>query len=124
MDMFFVDNNMFSSDVLSSGLSSGLWQDTALDSGFFAFPFIEIWDKFAESDRVIDGMFDELTPAFENRKVLLVSESEKDLYVISSLFRRKGVQVSSAKDGCEVFEKLSSEEDVDYLLMDIMMPLG
>jgi len=55
------------------------------------------------------------------RKVLLVDDDARNIFALSSLLERRGMQVLTATTGLEAIETLSST-DVSIVLMDIMMP--
>jgi CheY-like chemotaxis protein/HAMP domain-containing protein len=55
------------------------------------------------------------------RKVLLVDDDARNIFALSSLLERRGMEVLTATTGLEAIETLS-EIDVSIVLMDIMMP--
>ncbi len=55
------------------------------------------------------------------RKVLLVDDDARNIFALSSLLERRGMQVVTATTGLEAIETLSTT-DVSIVLMDIMMP--
>ncbi|RUP10324.1 HAMP domain-containing protein [Hyphomicrobium sp.] len=55
------------------------------------------------------------------RKVLLVDDDARNIFALSSLLERRGMEVLTANTGLEAIETLSST-DVSIVLMDIMMP--
>jgi CheY-like chemotaxis protein len=64
-----------------------------------------------ESDRLL-----------ENKKVLIVDDDMRNIFALSSVLEEHGMLVASADNGRDAIRLLESEQDVDIVLMDIMMP--
>ncbi len=58
----------------------------------------------------------------QGARVLLVDDDERNLYSLGSALEAEGIIVYQAQSGAEVFEILSSDENLDLILLDIMMP--
>jgi CheY-like chemotaxis protein/HAMP domain-containing protein len=56
------------------------------------------------------------------RTVLLVDDDARNIFALSSVLERRGMEVLTATTGSEAIAVLSSREDVALVLMDIMMP--
>jgi len=56
------------------------------------------------------------------RKVLLVDDDARNIFALSSILERRGMQVLTATTGREAIALLESTPDVSIILMDIMMP--
>jgi len=56
------------------------------------------------------------------RTVLLVDDDTRNIFALSSLLERRGVNVLTAATGKEAMEIIESPSDVAIVLMDIMMP--
>jgi hypothetical protein len=56
------------------------------------------------------------------RPVLLVDDDVRNIFALSSVLERRGMQVLTATTGREAIELLESKPDVAIALMDIMMP--
>jgi HAMP domain-containing protein/signal transduction histidine kinase/DNA-binding response OmpR family regulator len=56
------------------------------------------------------------------RTVLLVDDDARNIFALSSVLERRGMEVLTATTGSEAIAVLSSREDVAIVLMDIMMP--
>jgi CheY-like chemotaxis protein len=56
------------------------------------------------------------------RKVLLVDDDIRNLFALTSLLERHGMQVISADSGREALEILERTDDLSLVLMDVMMP--
>jgi HAMP domain-containing protein/signal transduction histidine kinase/DNA-binding response OmpR family regulator len=70
-------------------------------------------------------MLDKLHGSDENlvgQKVLLVDDDARNIFALSSVLERRGMQVLTATTGNEAITLLESTQDVAIVLMDIMMP--
>jgi CheY-like chemotaxis protein len=56
------------------------------------------------------------------RTVLLVDDDTRNIFALSSVLERRGMEVLTATTGSEALAVLSSRSDVAIVLMDIMMP--
>jgi HAMP domain-containing protein/signal transduction histidine kinase/DNA-binding response OmpR family regulator len=56
------------------------------------------------------------------RTVLLVDDDARNIFALSSVLERRGMNVLTATTGSEAIAKLESNPDVAIVLMDIMMP--
>jgi hypothetical protein len=56
------------------------------------------------------------------RTVLLVDDDARNIFALSSVLERRGMEVLTATTGSEAIGVLTSREDVAIVLMDIMMP--
>jgi HAMP domain-containing protein/CheY-like chemotaxis protein len=57
-----------------------------------------------------------------HRAVLLVDDDARNIFALSSVLERRGMEVLTATTGSEAIAVLSSRADVAIVLMDIMMP--
>ncbi len=64
-----------------------------------------------------------LEEEFTGREVLLVDDDMRNLFALSKILQDKGFKVHQAADGEKALEILHSEEHVELVLMDIMMPV-
>jgi HAMP domain-containing protein/CheY-like chemotaxis protein/signal transduction histidine kinase len=70
-------------------------------------------------------MLERLHSSDENlvgQKVLLVDDDARNIFALSSVLERRGMQVLTATTGREAINLLASESEVAIVLMDIMMP--
>jgi hypothetical protein len=58
----------------------------------------------------------------KDKKILIVDDDIRNIFAMTSLLERYGMQILSAETGKAALEKLQSIPDVDVALMDIMMP--
>jgi len=60
--------------------------------------------------------------ALVGKKVLVVDDDMRNIFALSSVLERRGMQVLTAGTGREAISMLESTSDVAIVLMDIMMP--
>jgi CheY-like chemotaxis protein len=60
--------------------------------------------------------------ALTDKRVLVVDDDVRNIFALSSVLERHGMHVVSAGTGQEAIEKVTSDGDIDLVLMDIMMP--
>ena len=60
--------------------------------------------------------------ALIGKKVLVVDDDIRNIFALTSLLERHGMEVISCETGREAIEKVGADEDLDMVLMDIMMP--
>jgi HAMP domain-containing protein/CheY-like chemotaxis protein/signal transduction histidine kinase len=58
----------------------------------------------------------------QRRTVLLVDDDARNIFALSSVLERRGMEVLTATTGSEAIAVLSARSDVAIVLMDIMMP--
>ncbi len=100
--------------VLKSGKSKNrLFDETSL-----------ILNKFANNNKgnLTSIPSVENSEIFKGMKVLMVDDDVRNLYSLSTILSKKGMEVSKAEDGLEALQILDKEE-FDIVLMDIMMPV-
>ena len=56
------------------------------------------------------------------RSVLVVDDDVRNIFALSSVLERRGMQVLTASTGSEATQLLAASPDVSIVLMDIMMP--
>ncbi|MEQ9501676.1 MAG: response regulator [Deltaproteobacteria bacterium] len=57
------------------------------------------------------------------RKVLVVDDDMRNVFALTELLQRHGLEVLQAKNGKVALEQLDAHPDVDVVVMDIMMPI-
>ena len=66
---------------------------------------------------------DQAEASLQGKKVLIVDDDIRNIFAITSLLERHGMDIEYAESGKEGIDKLTlKEEDFDAVLMDIMMP--
>jgi len=64
------------------------------------------------------------TDLFEGKNILIVDDDSRNIFTLSSTLQELGAETFSALNGQEAFDFLeSTQEDIDAILMDIMMPV-
>jgi len=60
--------------------------------------------------------------ALKDKRVLVVDDDVRNIFALSSVLERHGMDVLTAGTGQEAIEKVADDPDIDLVLMDIMMP--
>jgi signal transduction histidine kinase/CheY-like chemotaxis protein/CHASE3 domain sensor protein len=69
-------------------------------------------DRFTVTDDII----------FYEKKVLLVDDDMRNVFVLSNILEENKMKVTAAVNGKDAIEELKKRPDTDIVLMDIMMP--
>jgi len=80
-----------------------------------------ITDLPEEKQRMLDKLH-QSDDALTGRKVLVVDDDVRNIFAISSVLERRGMDVLSAGTGREAIQIIESTPDLAIVLMDIMMP--
>jgi len=59
---------------------------------------------------------------FHNKKILLVDDDMRNVFVLSSILEEHKMKVTAAVNGKDAIEELKKHRETDIVLMDIMMP--
>src|ERR1700686_5150083 len=78
-------------------------------------------DLPVEKQRLLDRLHHS-DDALVGKKVLVVDDDVRNIFALSSVLERRGMNVITAGTGREAIAKLESTPDVAIVLMDIMMP--
>jgi CheY-like chemotaxis protein len=57
-----------------------------------------------------------------DKRVLVVDDDVRNIFALSSILERHGMQVITAGTGQEAVEKVALDHEIDLVMMDIMMP--
>jgi CheY-like chemotaxis protein len=60
--------------------------------------------------------------ALRDKRVLVVDDDVRNIFALSSVLERHGMDVVTAGTGQEAIEKVAADAGIDLVLMDIMMP--
>jgi CheY-like chemotaxis protein len=71
--------------------------------------------------RILEGLHD-ADAALAGRRVLIVDDDVRNIFAMTSLLERHGMEVRSAETGRDALDLLRGREPVDLVLMDIMLP--
>jgi CheY-like chemotaxis protein len=78
--------------------------------------------KLPDSKRKMLEQLHDADALFLGKKVLIVDDDVRNVFALTSVFERRGMEVVFAENGREGVEALKSNPDVSLVLMDIMMP--
>ncbi|WP_235893634.1 HAMP domain-containing protein [Cognatilysobacter lacus] len=67
--------------------------------------------RLTESDEVL-----------KSKRVLVVDDDVRNIFALSIVLERHGMDVVTANNGREAVQKVTTDHDIDIILMDIMMP--
>ncbi|GAA4989674.1 signal transduction histidine kinase/HAMP domain-containing protein/CheY-like chemotaxis protein [Nonomuraea thailandensis] len=77
------------------------------------------WQSSAKLSRLRQSP---LGAAFVGRRVLIVDDDIRNVYALTHVLGRLGMEIVYAENGREGLEALEREEDIALVLMDVMMP--
>jgi CheY-like chemotaxis protein len=60
--------------------------------------------------------------ALTGKRVLIVDDDVRNIFALSSVLERHGMEVVNASNGQEAVERVEQDSDIALVLMDIMMP--
>jgi CheY-like chemotaxis protein len=60
--------------------------------------------------------------SLRRKRVLVVDDDVRNIFALSSVLERHGMDVITAGTGQEAISKVADDEDIDLVMMDIMMP--
>jgi CheY-like chemotaxis protein len=75
----------------------------------------------AEKQKMLERLHNS-NEILSGRKVLVVDDDARNIFALTSLLERHGVDVMSATNGRQAIELVESTPDLSMVLMDIMMP--
>jgi signal transduction histidine kinase/HAMP domain-containing protein/CheY-like chemotaxis protein len=85
-------------------------------------PMVETDDLWRSASRLGELRQGPLGEVLEGRRVLIVDDDIRNVYALSHVLGRLGMQIVYAENGREGIEALEREEDIALVLMDVMMP--
>ena len=91
-------------------------------SRFLTMPHLTVNDRFKAHIETVDYS-DVNVSDLKNKKVLIVDDDIKNIFVLSSALQEHDMKISHAKNGQEALDFLKENADIDIVLMDIMMPI-
>jgi CheY-like chemotaxis protein len=80
-----------------------------------------VGDLPAEKRRMLERLYNS-DENLVGRKVLLVDDDARNIFALSSVLERRGMEVLTATTGIEAIALLGSTPEISIVLMDIMMP--
>src|SRR5581483_1309010 len=61
-------------------------------------------------------------PGLQGKKVLVIDDDVRNIFSLTSLLERHGMEVVFAENGQDGIELLNAAREIDAILVDIMMP--
>ncbi len=74
-----------------------------------------------QKQNIINSLYDK-EALLQNKQVLLVDDDMRNLFALSKVLSERGMKVLKADNGRVALDTLEENPDVDFVLMDIMMP--
>lgn len=59
----------------------------------------------------------------KDRKILLVDDDMRNIFAMSKMLKKQGMNVLIADNGQRALEQINKEKDISLIIMDIMMPV-
>ncbi|QDQ00744.1 response regulator [Lysinibacillus fusiformis] len=59
---------------------------------------------------------------FQNKNILIVDDDYRNIYALKTALEKRGMNILVAKDGVECLDVMQTNDKIDLILMDIMMP--
>ncbi|MCL1702304.1 ATP-binding protein [Lysinibacillus sp. Bpr_S20] len=59
---------------------------------------------------------------FQGKNILIVDDDYRNIYALKNALEKRGMNILVAKDGIECLDILQTNDEIDLILMDIMMP--
>ena len=78
--------------------------------------------KLAEIKRAAIQKLHQTETVLRDKKILIVDDDIRNIFAMTSLLERYQMQIFSAETGKAALEQLQTNQDIDVVLMDIMMP--
>ena len=75
----------------------------------------------ASKQIVINNLYDK-EAIFHSKKILLVDDDMRNVFALSKILQERGMEVLKSENGKKALEMLDTNDGIDLVLMDIMMP--
>jgi CheY-like chemotaxis protein len=79
-------------------------------------------EDLPEAKRRMVQSLHESDQVLRDKRVLVVDDDVRNIFALSSVLERHGMEVVSAGNGQDAIEKVAGDGNIDLVLMDIMMP--
>ncbi|MCK5110049.1 MAG: response regulator [Arcobacteraceae bacterium] len=89
---------------------------------FLTTPYSTVNERFKAHIKDVDYSSSDIS-VLKDKKVLIVDDDIKNIFVLSSALQEHDMKVSHAKNGQEALDFLKENKDINIVLMDIMMPV-
>jgi CheY-like chemotaxis protein len=80
-------------------------------------------DDMSESKKQIIKKLHNKEAVFENKTVLVVDDDMRNVFALTKILEDRHLNVIEAENGKIALEKLSGNQKIDIVLMDVMMPV-
>jgi CheY-like chemotaxis protein len=108
----------FTSSIIIKGVKS---QDRLLDeTALFLHRVVD--NLPPQKKKMISRLYNKDT-LFQGKNILLADDDMRNVFAISKILEKKGLNVHKAADGQKALDILHQKPDMDLVLMDIMMPV-
>ena len=107
----------FSQSIIIKGVRS---EDRLLDETAL-FLHRVVGNMPEQKQSMIRNLYDK-DSIFVDKKVLIIDDDMRNLFALSKILRDRGIKVYKAQNGVKGLEMIDTEEGIDLVLMDIMMP--
>jgi len=74
------------------------------------------------TDAIADGGSVPVEISLAGKQVLVVDDDIRNIFALTAVLERQGMEVTSVNSGGEALETLSQTADIDIALVDVMMP--
>jgi HAMP domain-containing protein/signal transduction histidine kinase/DNA-binding response OmpR family regulator len=78
--------------------------------------------RLPEAKRAIVDRLHSSAEVLSGKTVLIVDDDVRNIFAMTSLLERHGMQVISAENGKEALQRIESTPAIDIVLMDVMLP--
>jgi CheY-like chemotaxis protein len=58
----------------------------------------------------------------QGKQILLVDDDMRNIFALGKVLKEKGMEIHKAENGCTALKILDANPQMDFVLMDIMMP--
>lgn len=79
-------------------------------------------DMPKKQKEIINHLY-EKEDSFKNKNVLIVDDDMRNVFALSGVLNKHGLNVFRAENGQVALDVLEKENNIDIILMDIMMPV-
>ncbi|MFK5856490.1 MAG: response regulator [Bacteroidota bacterium] len=80
-------------------------------------------DDMSESKKQIIKKLHNQEAVFDNKTVLIVDDDMRNVFALTKLLEDRNLKVIEAENGKVALDKLSENNNIDIILMDVMMPV-
>ncbi len=82
----------------------------------------ELFLQHIENRATNKPVLSELPNTLKGKKILIVDDDVRNIYTLKAVFKNQELEIVTATNGIEALEVMNTDDEVDLVLMDIMMP--